>query len=278
MNLMLAQRRVGAGRYAVPVEIVVRSVACAAIAYGVLVCGLLVANRADWGGAARSRAALGEVAVRDLQARRLLAAASANRASARRTGPVEVGDVLARLVLRLADLAEASGLRIRELDRLAVSHDGGPADGPRADWLKLSAEGDFTAIQRFVAGLASLPVLVVPAALTVQRGGRAGVIEVRLAVFAALPPGRGEVVADRGDLRHVDPFADTSTGAGPSARLVGVLRDRRLGLAMFELDDSAWLIAEGQRFGDERIARIDIGGVTLAKPGSTRRVSMAEAG
>lgn len=251
-----------------------RAAAGAALAGGVFACGVHAGRDADWGGVERSRVALEAVASREARARRLLAVPPASSAGHGRS--LDERQTPADLALRIAGHADASGLRMRKLERL----EGERADDRRDDGgvyaFAMSAEGDFGALSRFLSGLAALPALIVPIATSVKRDGRATVLDARLDVWPALPAGGGQRPADVREAPVADPFSTIPMlavdDAADAARLVGVLRDRRSGLALFERGDDAWSVAPGQMIGGDRLARIEAGGVTLATHDGGRRV------
>ncbi|KGR99565.1 hypothetical protein X946_4093 [Burkholderia sp. ABCPW 111] len=255
-----------------------RASAGAALACGVLAWGVYVGRDADWGGVERSRTALEAVASREARARRLLAEPSARPASPARAGrlPGE-RQTPADFALRLAGHADASGLRVRKLERLegARAGEGEGRDDSGVYAFAISAEGDFGALCRFLSGLAALPALAVPVASSVKRDGGATMLDATLDVWPALPGGGDERPADAREAPLADPFAAmpmlAAEDAADAARLVGVMRDRRSGLALFERGDAAWSVAPGQLIGGGRLARLRADGVTLATHGGGRR-------
>lgn len=278
----------------------------AAFACGVFVCGVYAGRDADWGGVERGRAALESVAAREARARRLLAAASGRSApSAGAERSPAQPQTPSDWAMRLAGHAGASGLRVRKLERLggeragergdvgaderatratkttnkAAHGSGNQAANEAADYVfAISAEGDFDALYRFLSGLAALPALVVPVTSNVKRDDGATLLEARLDVWPALPGAEadGPPPADARAVPVADPFSampmqaiDDAAGA---ARLVGVIRDRLSGLALFERGSGAWSVAPGQTVDGARVARIRAAGVTLATHGGGRRV------
>lgn len=256
-----------------------RIAAGAALACGVFACGVHVGRDADWGGVARSKSALDAAASRDARARQLLAAASrqpaaASPAAANADAP-DRRETAADFALRLAAHAQTSGLRVRQLDRLGGESADGRRDGG-AYTLALSAEGDFSAFLRFFAGLVLLSQLVVPVTFSVKRDGETNVLETRLDVWPELPGRVGRPWASVPDMPRADPFAAmpmfAAGEAQDGARLVGVLSDRRSGLALFERGGAAWSVAAGQAVGGDRLAGIDAGGVTFVTHDGGQRV------
>ncbi len=259
-----------------------RTAARVALACGVFVCGVYAGRDADWGGVERSRVALGAVASRDARARRLLAASSVRPARPAGAGRSPAAQQTpSDFAMRLAAHAGASGLRVRKLERLDGERTGGQRDDGAVYVFAISAEGDFDALCRFLSGLAALPALVVPATSSVKRDNGATMLDARLDVWPALPGGEADG-RRRADGREVpeapaaDPFSAMPMlaidDAADAARLVGVMHDRRSGLALFERGDDAWSVAPGQMVDGARVARIQAGGVTLATHGGGRRV------
>jgi hypothetical protein len=274
-------------------EVAARWGAGAVIAALVCAGGVLAGGVADWTGVGRERAALAAATVREAGAARLLSAAGArSRETVARPGEPTARVPVERL-LELAARAQASGLQLRELGRAPAGADAkatrSAADGAPDERLRLVADGGFGAIRAFLAGLASLPELVVPAVVEVRRDGDVNRLETGLDVFATLLPGVSDASGANGATNagaRGDPFADAgltadADGARSPAgalRLVGVLRDARRGLALFEGDGAAWSVGAGERIGDEQVAAIDLGGVTLNGRGTARRVPLHDGG
>ncbi|AJY43902.1 hypothetical protein BW21_473 [Burkholderia humptydooensis] len=256
-----------------------RAAARAALACGVFVCGVYAGRDADWGGVERSRTALEAVASREARARLLLAAPSSRPASRAGAGrSLAERQTPSDFAMRLAGHAGASGLRVRKLERLEGERAGERRDDGAVYAFAFSAEGDFDALCRFLSGLAALPALVVPATSSVKRDDGTTMLDARLDVWPALPGGEpdGRRRADGREVPVADPFSAMPMlaidDAADAARLVGVMRDRRSGLALFERGSDAWSVAPGQMVDGARIARIRAGGVTLATHGGGRRL------
>jgi Tfp pilus assembly protein PilO len=262
-------------------------VAGCVLAFGaVLAAGIYLADRADWSGLAYSQAALEEISARAVAAERVI------RDAARQALPSAEPEFVedhgrapgwASLMLRLAELAAASGLQLQSLE--PQDSQGEQADARRT--VRVVAHGGYPALLRLVGGLAALPALVVPAAVRIE-GGRPGDaaaprIEMSLDVFGALPGGDaafvgGEIVA----AAEGDPFVGAggreADRAAP-ARLAGVIRDARAGLALF--DDGAGgiaTVAAGEPVGAARVVRVEPDGVALATADGPRRIGVGEGG
>ncbi|WDD96094.1 hypothetical protein Bsp3421_006287 [Burkholderia sp. FERM BP-3421] len=243
--------------------------------------GVLAGGAADWSGLGRERAALVAVVAHEARAAQQLSIrrAQARASVARPDGPT--GWAPGERVLQLAAHAQACGLQLRELDRAPAGRDpeaaGRAAEGGPDERLTLVAVGGFGAIRAFLAGLAALPQLVVPARVEVRRDGEANRLETRLEVFFKLASPDSAVAS--GGVGHGDPFAgelhaEAASPVSGAARLVGVWRDADRGLALFEGDGAAWSVETGERVGEERVAGIDLGGVVLRGRGAQRRIPL----
>ncbi|KWA77736.1 pilus assembly protein [Burkholderia ubonensis] len=273
--------RNGATRRALPV---VSHVAGCLLAFGmVLAGGVHLSAAADWSGLARSRASLDAARARAAEAERALAQAAMHRAAPAKTDDGR-GEPAApgwpALMLELAELAASSGLRV-------VSFEPQPEPGARQDvrrTVRIVADGGFPALRRMVGALATLPVLVVPTAISAERAGRAARVGLSLDVFPAMPGGRA-AYGDRPIAvasQDADPFGigdEPGTGDTLPSRLAGVMRDARTGLALF--DDGAGAItavAAGEAVGAMRVVRVEADAVTLATRSGPRRMGLDDEG
>ncbi|KVD07150.1 hypothetical protein [Burkholderia ubonensis] len=273
--------RNGATRRALPVA---SHVAGCVLAFGmVLAGGVHLSAAADWSGLARSRASLDAAMARAAEAERALAQAEMHRAAPAKTDDGR-GEPAApgwpALMLELAELAASSGLRV-------VSFEPRPEPGARQDLrrtVRIVADGGFPALRRMVGALATLPVLVVPTAISAERAGRAARVGLSLDVFPAMPGGRA-AYGDRPIAvasQDADPFGigdEPGTGDTLPSRLAGVMRDARTGLALF--DDGAGAItavAAGEAVGAMRVVRVEADAVTLATRSGPRRMGLDDEG
>ncbi|KVP74656.1 hypothetical protein [Burkholderia ubonensis] len=273
--------RNGATRRALPVA---SHVAGCVLAFGmVLAGGVHLSAAADWSGLARSRASLDAAMARAAEAERALAQAAMHRAAPAKTDDGR-GEPAApgwpALMLELAELAASSGLRV-------VSFEPQPEPGARQDvrrTVRIVADGGFPALRRMVGALATLPVLVVPTAISAERAGRAARVGLSLDVFPAMPGGRA-AYGDRPIAvasQDADPFGigdEPGTGDTLPSRLAGVMRDARTGLALF--DDGAGAItavAAGEAVGAMRVVRVEADAVTLATRSGPRRMGLHDEG
>ncbi|KWN73126.1 pilus assembly protein [Burkholderia ubonensis] len=273
--------RNGATRRALPVA---SHVAGCVLAFGmVLAGGVHLSAAADWSGLARSRASLDAAMARAAEAERALAQAAMHRAAPATTDDGR-GEPAApgwpALMLELAELAASSGLRV-------VSFEPQPEPGARQDvrrTVRIVADGGFPALRRMVGALATLPVLVVPTAISAERAGRAARVGLSLDVFPAMPGGRA-AYGDRPIAvasQDADPFGigdEPGTGDTLPSRLAGVMRDARTGLALF--DDGAGAItavAAGEAVGAMRVVRVEADAVTLATRSGPRRMGLDDEG
>ncbi|KVT89782.1 pilus assembly protein [Burkholderia ubonensis] len=277
--------RNGATRRALPVA---SHVAGCLLAFGmVLAGGVHLSAAADWSGLARSRASLDAARARAAEAERALAQAAMHRAAPAMTDDGR-GEPAApgwpALMLELAELAASSGLRV-------VSFEPQPEPQPEPDarqdvrrTVRIVADGGFPALRRMVGALATLPVLVVPTAISAERAGRAARVGLSLDVFPAMPGGR-TAYDDRPIAvasQDADPFGigdEPGTGDTLPSRLAGVMRDARTGLALF--DDGAGAItavAAGEAVGAMRVVRVEADAVTLATRNGPRRMGLDDEG
>ncbi|KVH72591.1 pilus assembly protein [Burkholderia ubonensis] len=271
----------GATRRALPVA---SHVAGCLLAFGmVLAGGVHLSAAADWSGLARSRASLDAARARAAEAERALAQAAMHRAAPAKTDDGR-GEPAApgwpALMLELAELAASSGLRV-------VSFEPQPEPGARQNvrrTVRIVADGGFPALRRMVGALATLPVLVVPTAISAERAGRAARVGLSLDVFPAMPGGR-TAYDDRPIAvasQDADPFGigdEPGTGDTLPSRLAGVMRDARTGLALF--DDGAGAIAAvaaGEAVGAMRVVRVEADAVTLATRNGPRRMGLDDEG
>ncbi|WP_158244214.1 hypothetical protein [Trinickia dabaoshanensis] len=194
----------------------------------------------------------------------------------------------------VAELASRSGVQLRTLSP------GAAAKGPRAakadgaaHLLRVEGRADFSEVHAFLMGLSSLPILVVPEAVDIKHDKGALALGATLGIFE-MPPVRGELADEtsapgphaasaQSSRPARDPFAggETALGTtGPSGRLVGIVRDARRALALFEAASGAGVVTAtpGQAVGTDRLVAIDAAGVTLAGGGQTRRVPMSGEG
>ncbi|KWC53958.1 hypothetical protein [Burkholderia ubonensis] len=273
--------RNGATRRALPVA---SHVAGCVLAFGVVLAGgVHLSAAADWSGLARSRASLDAAMARAAEAERALAQAAMHRAAPAKTDDGR-GEPAApgwpALMLELAEFAASSGLRV-------VSFEPQPEPGARQDLrrtVRIVADGGFPALRRMVGALATLPVLVVPTAISAERAGRAARVGLSLDVFPAMPGGRA-AYGDRPIAvasQDADPFGigdEPGTGDTLPSRLAGVMRDARTGLALF--DDGAGAItavAAGEAVGAMRVVRVEADAVTLATRSGPRRMGLDDEG
>lgn len=190
----------------------------------------------------------------------------------------------------VADLASRTAVTLRVLE--PVSEQAAPRKG-RGNGaqrvLRVEGRADFVSLQAFLQGLSTLPVLVVPAAVSIKREPDALSFAATLQVFDALPAQpvpatyvRAASGAASGDRRRSsnDPFGVAGAGAqgrASTARLAGLVLDGRRSLALFEgggLPPS--VVGPGETLGTERVIEIDARGVTLASRDGARRAELPE--
>jgi len=258
------------------------AVGCVAAFAFVAMGGIHLMDAVDASGLARSRALLATAQVRAADAQRLLATVP------RRDPDPAAGHApsLSRapgwpaLMLELADLTGASGLRIVSIEPQRT--DDAAQDGRRT--VRIVADGGFPALLRLMGGLSSFPALVVPSRLHIERKPPALRVDMTIDVFSALsgarvPDGMVRLLAG---VPSDDPFGDDglSTRADDATpRLAGTIRDVRAGLALFDAGDGAFAtVAPGEAFGMSRVVSVDAGAVTLATVDGARRLVMDDGG
>ncbi|HYS64063.1 MAG TPA: hypothetical protein VEN30_09665 [Paraburkholderia sp.] len=274
----------------------------AALAFGLGAHGWIVA---DLGGVEASRTAV-EAATRHLaDARRALAQLPAlRREAARSVATSATTSAITSLttwpahspnswtsaddVRIVSELAAQNGVALLALEPGAASGTGAQSMRP----LQLTAHTDFVHLMAFLRGLLDLPVLIVPADVTVKRDGASLSVSATLRVFNALRPVPSTASADafaeesldsddEEDIVFFDPFSLPQMQAAgdlpdtSQLRLVGVLHDRQRGLALLDTPDGATTVVSGQQIGAERVMRLDALGITLANGGITRTLALA---
>ncbi|RDU95546.1 hypothetical protein [Trinickia dinghuensis] len=186
----------------------------------------------------------------------------------------------------VADLASRAGVTLRSLapaSAAAASRVRGRVHAARA--LRVDGQADFSGLYAFLSGLSTLPMLVVPQAVDIQRDKGTLVFGATLDVFD-LPPAQAEPAIHApaqagGDI--ADPFGGGGAQSQLDAavgRLVGVVHDSRRALALFEAASGprSVVAAPGQMLGADRLVGIDAAGVTLVSRAGTRRVPLSEGG
>lgn len=251
---------------------------------------------ADLGGVEASRAALeasrlrlanARLALAQLPAlRREAAAMPVSASTAHSSGPWSSADDV-RVV---SELAAQNSVALLAVEPGAVSGAGVESMRP----LQLTARTDFVHLMAFLRGLSDLPVLIVPVDVTVKRDAAALSVSATLRVFDALRPAAlansAEALDDDSldsdddeEVVFFDPFSQPQMQAagdlpdGSSLRLVGLLSDRTRGLAVLDTPDGVTSVEPGERIGAERVTKLDASGITLARGGATRTLSLTEA-
>ncbi|WP_175676519.1 pilus assembly protein [Burkholderia ambifaria] len=260
------------------------AVGCVAAFVSVLLGGIHLMDAGDWSGLARSRALLATAQARAADTQRALAAAQrhdpAPGSAAGRNVSATRAPAWPALMLELADLAGASGLRIVSIEPQRA--DDAAPDGRRT--VRIVADGGFPALLRLMGGLAGLPALVVPSVLHIERKPPTARVDMTIDVFPALPGARlpGGAAPMLAGASGDDPFG----GAGSLSvdddavpRLAGTIRDARAGLALFDAGDGGFAtVARGEALGAARVMRVDADAVTLATADGARRFVMDDGG
>lgn len=194
----------------------------------------------------------------------------------------------------VADLAAHTGVTLHALVPASAATASAARDRKRGTAhhvLRVDGQADFAGLYAFLGGLSTLPMLVVPEVLEIKSEKGALMLGATFDIFdrptaGAVPANEIEPFAVEAAVAQAspplaDPFAGGTSGAdaGASAgRLVGVVRDGRRALALFEPASGQQAVAAvpGQALGRDRLVAVDADGVTLANAGTTRRVVLAE--
>ena len=260
------------------------AVGCVAAFVSVLLGGIHLMDAGDWSGLARSRALLATAKTRAADTQRALAATQRHDPAPGTAAARNVSSTRApawpALMLELADLAGASGLRIVSIEPQRA--DDAAPDGRRT--VRMVADGGFPALLRLMGGLAGLPALVVPSVLHIERKPPTARVDMTIDVFPALPGARlpGGAAPMLAGASGDDPFG----GAGSLTvdddavpRLAGTIRDARAGLALFDAGDGGFAtVARGEALGAARLMRVDADAVTLATADGARRFLVDDGG
>lgn len=246
------------------------------LAFTAVACGVIyLMDAADASGFHRSRALLATAHARVAAARRMLPTAAAQQ----RDRGTPATPAWPALLLELADLAGASGLRIVSIE--PGSTDQTAPDGRRT--VRMVAEGGFAALLRLMDGLARLRALVVPTLLQIERKASAARMDVTLDVFPGLRPASmpGDAAAPPAVTAAGDPFggAGEPMSDNSAPRLAGTIRDARAALALFESGNGKFsTVAPGDALGAARVTRVEAGAVTLATADGARRFVVDDGG
>jgi len=146
---------------------------------------------------------------------------------------------------------------------------GGPEPGRV---VRLEANANFASFAAFLSALSTLPMLIVPAELTLERDANGLRLRTALEIHDSLPgiPARA---ADDAPSAFGDPFgAPAALAPAPASelRLTGLMIEGARSLAVIEADGRGAVYLPGQRLGDERVMRIGAASVTLARETTTR--------
>ncbi|MFC5431315.1 hypothetical protein ACFPTO_21290 [Paraburkholderia denitrificans] len=177
-------------------------------------------------------------------------------------------------VRRVSGLTANAGLALSTLE---PSGSGG-AGAESFQAMKLVAQGSFSQVRAFLAGLSMQPELVVPGELTIKRNGERLSVAATLQVFDGLPPAQPGTTGSVSDRVTFDPFANSiadGTGDG-SLRLTGVLQDRAGRIALIESASGTKAVQVGQMFAGARVERIETSRVVLTSGGTSQTLTWAE--
>ena len=192
----------------------------------------------------------------------------------------------------VADLAARTGVTLHALvPASAATAARGRKRGTAHHVLRVDGQADFAGLYAFLGGLSTLPMLVVPEVLEIESekggltlGATLDLFDRPIALAASandVEPIAAAAAVAQARRPLADPFSASTSGADADAsagRLVGVVRDGRRALALFEPASGLQAVAAvpGQALGRDRLVAIDADGVTLANAGTTRRVVLAE--
>ncbi|WP_176300819.1 pilus assembly protein [Burkholderia vietnamiensis] len=254
------------------------------LAFAAVACGVIyLMDAADASGLHRSRALLATAHARVAAARRMLPTAAAQQrdrgSAALRDRGAPATPAWPALLLELADLAGASGLRIVSIE--PGSTDQTAPEGRRT--VRMVAEGGFAALLRLTDGVARFQALVVPTRLQIERKASAARMDVTLDVFPGLRPASmpGDAAAPPAVTAAGDPFGGTGEPMSDDSapRLAGTIRDARAALALFESGNGKFsTVAPGDALGAARVTRVEAGAVTLATADGARRFVVDDGG
>jgi hypothetical protein len=175
---------------------------------------------------------------------------------------------------RIAELVARSELQLVQLEPGAARAGAAPA-ASEEQALRLQARGAYAAMVRFAAGLASLPLAVVPGETRIRRTGEGLVLEIVLRVMgpqpaAAMPP---EDTAALG----ADPFKPLGQGGAEDAvlgRLVGILSQENRRAALLAAADDFRLVRVGDALAGMTVAHIGASSITLVAAGASRTLAL----
>lgn len=178
-------------------------------------------------------------------------------------------------IRNISGLASGSGLSLLSLE---PTGSGGSGAGSFRT-LKLVAQGGFAQLQRFLAGLAEAPQLVVPVEIAIKcTAGDVLSIAATLQVFDRLPALPLPALVAEGEVAEFDPFANrfaAATGTG-SPRLAGILHDGKAIVALVETSEGTEAVKAGQPFGGGRVERIAPSHVVLSSSGASQTLTWTE--
>jgi hypothetical protein len=177
-------------------------------------------------------------------------------------------------VRRVSELTSTSGLTLVTLEPSAP----GGAGAETFRQMKFVAQGGFAQLHAFLAGLATLPALVVPAELAIKRNGDGLSIAATVQVFDGLPPLQLDATAGGKDGAAPDPFGSAAAdGAGKDAlRLSGVLQDSAGTVALIESASGTQAVRAGQMFGGVRIDHVLPSRVVFTAGGKSQVLTWTE--
>ncbi|MBB3260444.1 hypothetical protein F4827_005347 [Paraburkholderia bannensis] len=231
---------------------------------------------ADVGGAQTAHVALADAQARQVAARQTLARLPALRIDARDWPQRPHKGSAASDMRNVSQLAAQAGLALIALE--PVTPDAGKAQAFRAT--RLVAQGSFAQLRGFLDGLAELPELAVPMALSLRRSASGLAVSAQLQVFDGLP-----AVAFAGDAnetgKSVDPFSERS-GSSPgekgdgALRLAGTLAERGRAVALIETAEGTTAVQAGATIVGARVLQVTPARVVLSVDGAIQTLDWAQ--
>lgn len=168
----------------------------------------------------------------------------------------------------VATLAMRSGMALQSVEpgeRVAGGLEAGHI-------VRFEAKSSFASFVAFLSALSTLPMLVVPAELVLEREASGLRLRAELRIHDSLP-GLRAAEADDVPGAFADPFgAPPPLAPVPTSevRLTGLMIEGVRSLALIEADGRGAVYLPGQMLGNERLVRIGSASVTLAHETGTR--------
>lgn len=174
----------------------------------------------------------------------------------------------------LSQLATKTGLTLLSLEPGAENRKGSPA----GRFLKLTAQTDFAHLNDFFRQMPALPMLVVPAEVTIRHEGDILSMAAVFQLFDELrapAPAPESVAPEHYAGKLIDPFIPPSGDAPGSRalRLAGVIEDGTHAIALMQTPDGMQTVKRGDVLGGERVARIGMPEIVLSRGTAMRALT-----